>query len=140
MKKILVTGSAGLVGSALKLFEPFYPYEFIFADRNTCDLVDQESAYWLITNYQPDAVIHTAARVGGIGRNLASPYEQYTENIFMNTALIDACLKFGVKKLIAYSSVCVFDKYATKLYEDCLQQGEPYPAHKYYAYSKRMGS
>ena len=56
----------------------------------------------------------------------------------MNTHVIDAAYHHGVKKLIAYSSVCAFPQDLQVLSEEKLQDGPPYPAHGAYAYSKRM--
>jgi len=56
----------------------------------------------------------------------------------MNTFVIHYAHLYGVQKLLAFSSVCAFPAGATELHEDILHDGEPYPAHYSYAYSKRM--
>jgi len=138
-KKVLVTGAGGLVGSAVASISAQYPhYEFVFSGHKHHDLTNEESVKALFEETQPDYVIHTAARVGGIGRNLETPAQQYYSNILMNTFVIHYAHLYGAQKLLAFSSVCAFPAGATELHEDILHDGEPYPAHYSYAYSKRM--
>lgn len=138
-KKVLVTGAGGLVGSAIASISTQYPhYEFVFSGHKQHDLTNEESVKALFEETKPDYVIHTAARVGGIGRNLETPAQQYYSNILMNTFVIHYAHLYGVQKLLAFSSVCAFPAGATELHEDILHDGEPYPAHYSYAYSKRM--
>lgn len=138
MKKILVTGGDGLVGTALKSVSSQFDYEYVFANRNDADLTNREAVDNLFLHHKPDYVIHTAARVGGIGRNLNSPVKQFSDNILMNTNVLDMAFKHNVEKLIAFSSVCAFPASAEVLREDILQDGPPFPAHLTYAYAKRM--
>lgn len=138
---ILVTGANGLVGRALRLVSKHKCYEgirFIFVGREDCNLLNRDEVDALLDVTRPEAVIHTAARVGGIGMNLRTPSEQYYENIIMNTEIINSSYKFGVNKLISFSSVCAFPGGLDFLQEKDLHKGEPFPAHRSYAYAKRM--
>lgn len=138
-KKLLITGASGLVGNAFRRLEGDYPeFEFIFATRHRWNLLHQDEVEKMFLNTKPDYVIHTAGRVGGIGRNLNSPAQQFTDNTLMNTLVIDEAHKAGIKKLIAFSSVCAFPANASIITENNLHDGEPFPAHRSYAYSKRM--
>jgi GDP-L-fucose synthase len=139
IKKVLVTGAGGLVGSAIAAIGAEYPqYEFVFSGHKQHDLTKEEDVKALFEETQPDYVIHTAARVGGIGRNLETPGQQYYSNILMNTFVIHYAHLYNVKKLLAFSSVCAFPAGSPEIHEDILHDGEPYPAHYSYAYSKRM--
>lgn len=136
--KILVTGAGGLVGNGFKSIAHLYPkYDFIFISRKDCDLMDSSAVDKMFDKYLPDMVVHCGARVGGIGRNLNSPAEQFTHNILMNTFVVDSAYRHGVKKLISFSSVCVFPDGAV-LTEDNMHDGPPFHAHWSYAMSKRM--
>lgn len=138
-EKILITGADGLVGTALKNISNQYDkYEFLFVNRKIADLTKQDEVEKLFAEHKPNYVIHAAARVGGIGRNLNSPAKQFTDNILMNTHVIHSSYVHNVKKMIAFSSVCAFPKTLEVISEDKLQDGEPYDAHFSYAYSKRM--
>ena len=137
--KVLITGSQGLVGTSILSLKNLYPeYNFIGVNHNLFDLTKEEDVLNLFEKVEPDYVIHTAARVGGIGRNINSPGQQFHQNILMNTHVIHHAAIFGVKKLIAFSSVCAFPANSTKLCEDNLHEGPPYAAHGAYAHSKRM--
>jgi len=140
-KKVLITGINGLLGTAFKdhfLQKEYSEFSFVFADRSVCDLTDGKDVDYMFWSYRPEMVIHCAARVGGIGRNISSPAQQFTDNILMNTHVIDQARKHNVKKLIAFSSVCAFPGDAKILKEDNLHAGPPFPAHWSYAMAKRM--
>ena len=139
MGRILVTGANGLVGSAIRrLAAADERHTYCFTGHQDHDLTCEADVKRLFEETQPDYVIHTAARVGGIGRNLATPAQQYYCNILMNSFVIHYAHQYGVKKLLAFSSVCAFPAGAEMLSEDILHDGEPYAAHYSYAYSKRM--
>ena len=139
MKTILVTGGGGLVGSAIEAIRHQYPrYKFVFASHAQYDLTKESDVQAMFALFKPDFVIHAAARVGGIGRNLATPAQQYHSNILMNTHVIHYAQVYKVEKLLAFSSVCAFPAGTPEIHEDILHDGEPYPAHYSYAYSKRM--
>lgn len=138
-KKILITGGRGLVGSAIRDISDLYPeFEFVFTDRRFHDLTQETHIKSLFEAHHPDYVIHTAARVGGIGKNLNSPAQQYYDNILMNTYMIHYAHLYNVQKLIAFSSVCAFPADCEVLKEESLHDGKPFSAHSSYAYSKRM--
>ena len=136
MKKVLVTGGNGLVGSCFDILSD--KYEFLRLCRNDGDLTKEVNVSEIFTKYKPDYVIHAAAKVGGIGANLEFPAEQYYDNIMMNTLVIEYARRFGVKKLITFGSSCSIDENLKNYTENDLQSGIPHPFHKYYAYAKRM--
>jgi len=139
MKTVLVTGGKGLVGSAIKSLQDQYEdLNFVFTGHQEHDLTREQDVERLFQETKPDYVIHTAARVGGIGRNLSTPAQQYYANILMNAFVIHHAHLNNVEKLLAFSSVCAFPAGAPSIHEDILHDGEPYPAHYSYAYSKRM--
>lgn len=139
MKKILITGSDGLIGNGLRSISKIYPeFDFIFATRSQCNLIKQNEVSDLLQTCSPDYVIHAAASVGGINKNLTIPADQFYYNILMNTFVIDECFKHGVSKLLVFSSACAFPETLQVLSEEKLHDGPPYSAHGSYAYAKRM--
>lgn len=68
--KILVTGSSGLVGSAFKKIRNDYDYDFVFFSRKNCDLLQFDDSLEKIAQQKPDCVIHLAADVGGLYKNI----------------------------------------------------------------------
>lgn len=137
MKKILVTGKKGLLGSSIKRLSLNYNYEFIFVGKEDYNLMDISNIKQMFLDIKPDYLIHTAASVGGIGLNLKHPSSQFYNNIIMNTNVIHESLMSGVEKLINFSSICAFPADAVLLNERALHNGKPYPAHFGYAHAKR---
>lgn len=132
--QVLVTGSDGLVGTAIKTISP----DFIYVTRKDADLTKEDEVERLFKKYRPDAVVHAAAKVGGIGGNMSGHGEYFHQNILMNTHVIhNACLH-GVKKLLVFSSVCVFPDGIPFLREDFMHGGEPFTGNFAYAHAKRM--
>lgn len=136
--RVLVTGSNGLVGSAIKEDSESSNHEFLFASRDGADLTKQSDVECLFNTVKPDAVIHTAAKVGGIEANRTMQEEFFYDNILINANVIRECVKHGVKKLFAFSSVCVFPDDLAMLEEEKIHSGPVYAANFAYGYAKRM--
>ena len=131
MKKVLITGGYGMVGSAME--------SQIKLSRETCDLTNPKQTEKLFQIIKPDGVIHCAGKVGGIGGNSNYKGEYFYDNLMINTNVIEAARKAGVKNLVAFLSTCVFpDKVKYPLTVDQIQLGEPHESNYPYAYAKRM--
>ena len=130
MKK-LITGGEGLIGS-----------EFdggIKISRKDFDLTIESQVEKMFEVYRPDFVIHTAAKVGGVLANMNYKADFFLQNILMNTNVIHQSKNFGVKKLIAFLSTCVFpDNVEYPLTEEKIHLGPPHFSNNAYAYAKRM--
>lgn len=138
MTKILITGSNGLCGSAIKEEACFYDqYDYYFSDSKY-DLRNQNDVENLFNQDKFDIVIHTAAKVGGIGGNEAKHEEFFYDNILINTNIIRACCKYKIKKLFAFSSVCAFPDNLSLLEEDRMHDGPVFMSNFAYGYAKRM--
>ena len=68
--KILVTGGTGLVGRAIQNIKILYDHTFIFIGSTDCDLTNLSKTQDLFENVRPDYVIHLAAYVGGLFKNM----------------------------------------------------------------------
>jgi len=137
--KVLVTGSSGLVGSAIKNISPDYPYEFIFVSSKDADLTDYMQTYRLFDKHKPDYVIHLAACVGGPFKNMNYKVEMFEKNVLINFNVVKYSHKFKVKKLICCLSTCIFpDKTTYPINETMLHDGPPHSSNDAYAYAKRM--
>ena len=133
MSEILVTGGHGLIGSEFTNVEKFTRSEF--------DLTNPGDVSGLFRKYAPKYVIHTAAKVGGVLENSKFPADFYTENILINTNVIDFARWFGIKKLCCYGSTCIFpDDIDYPLTEEKIHLGPPHHTNFGYAYAKRMMS
>ena len=144
MKTVLVTGASGLVGSAIKkLNEQNYNLEhfdnFIYINSSTCDLKNYNETKKYFDSIKPYYIIHLAACVGGLYKNMNDKVKMFEDNILINTNVIKCAYQCGVKKLIACLSTCVFpDNLKNSLNEDSLHDGPPHPSNEGYAYAKRM--
>ena len=131
MEKVLITGGYGMVGSAME--------SQIKLSRETCDLTNPRQTKQLFKLIKPDGVIHCAGKVGGIGGNSNYKGEYFYDNLMINTNVIEASRKAGVKRLVAFLSTCVFpDNVSYPLTVDQVHQGEPHFSNYPYAYAKRM--
>lgn len=136
MTKILVTGSDGLVGHALRELEPSDCY---FATRADADLTNYDETLRLFTEVKPTHVVHLAAAVGGIGGNLIHSGEYFRSNILMNLNVLELSRIFEVEKVVSFMSTCVFpneSKYPLTV--DQIHNGPPHQSNFGYAYAKRM--
>ena len=133
MNKILVTGGTGLVGSR------FIGDDYIKVGSKDINLLNQNSIEEFLKGKDIDGIIHCAARVGGVKGNMTYPGEFTYENLKMNTGIIEEARKAGIRKMISFSSTCVFpDKVEYPLTSDKIHLGPPHSSNYGYAYAKRM--
>lgn len=140
MLKVLVTGGSGLVGTAVRSISHTYlKYNFRFVSSNDCNLCDETAVYNMINSYNPDAVIHLAASVGGLFKNLENKAPMFEDNIKINMNVLSACSRCDVDKVVSCLSTCVFpDNVSYPIEESMLHNGPPHPSNEGYAYAKRM--
>lgn len=146
---ILVTGGSGLVGSAIKhVIETEPPNsrfgkrdgeEWIFARSTEGDLKDPEATKKLFAKYKPTHVIHLAALVGGLFKNMKYKLTFLRDNTLINDNILQTSYETKVVKLISCLSTCVFpDKVEYPLDEDKIHLGPPHESNFGYAHAKRM--
>ena len=69
-----------------------------------CDLTDYNETITLFHAIKPDIIIHLAACVGGLFKNMSQKVKMFEDNLLINTHVIKAAQICGVKDLIA----CLF--------------------------------
>jgi GDP-L-fucose synthase len=132
----LVTGSSGLVGSAL---QKIASGDYYFASRQDADLTNFDQTMELFKRIKPDKVIHLAALVGGIGGNLMHSGDYFRNNLLINANVLESARISGVDRLISFMSTCVFPNEGPyPLKSTDLHNGQPHPSNFGYAYAKRM--
>ena len=108
-KNILLFGSNGLVGSSVKkLFETDENVNLIAATRNDADLFDFESTKNIIKNNNPEIIINSAAKVGGIYANNKYRTDFLLNNLKININILEACIGFPDIKIINLGSSCIY--------------------------------
>lgn len=140
LEKVLITGGYGMVGNAIQQIHSNYPkYEFIYISSSKYDLSSFESSKMMFKKYKPDYVIHLAACVGGLFKNMNNKVDMLEKNLMINYNIVKCSHDYKVKKLISCLSTCIFpDKTTYPINESMLHSGPPHTSNDAYAYAKRM--
>lgn len=135
--KVLVTGGSGLVGKNLR--EICGDENFIYLSSKDCNLISFEETERVFKFHKPDAVIHLAAKVGGLYMNMENNIQMLEDNLLINVNVVKVCRTMRIKKFIGCLSTCIFpDKVKYPITEDQLRNGPPHTSNEGYAYGKRM--
>jgi GDP-L-fucose synthase len=139
--KIYVAGHRGLVGSAIvRAIEADGKHFWIGQSRAELDLLDRKAVFNYLANEKPDAVIIAAAKVGGIHANDTYPVEFLSENLQIESNLMDAAHAAGIPRLLFLGSSCVYPKLAQQpIKEEYLLTGELEKTNEAYALAKISG-
>jgi GDP-L-fucose synthase len=136
--RVLVTGASGVVGRAVAEDLAENDWEVIPVSTAQVDLQDDKATLALFEEIQPEYVIHLAARVHGLMGNLAHPGEVFLENVRLNTNVIEAARRVGVKRFVAMGSVAMYsDGLPLPVKESDMWLGEPHHSEAAYAQAKR---
>jgi len=141
MKKLLILGAGGMVGSALSREAKKRGYTDILTPRsNELDLTNQADTHAYLAEHQPDEVIVAAAKVGGIHANSTYPAEFIYINLMIAANAIHGSYKAGVNRLLFLGSSCIYPKLAPQpMPEDCLLTSALEPTNEAYAIAKIAG-
>jgi GDP-L-fucose synthase len=147
--KILVTGGNGMVGNCIKDYIVSLnlddKYEFVFSNRSlnnkySLDLTDRIQVLDFFEKHKFSYIIHLAADVGGLYKNMNNNTTIFTNNIRMNENVLEACIKYNVNRGIFILSSCIFPFNPSKfpMDETLIHESPPHYSNEGYAYSKRM--
>lgn len=105
---------------------------------STWDLRNQmQTEYW-VGHIKPDAIIHAAGSVGGIGANQENPGKFMYENLIMGANLIHQAHKNRIPKFILLGTVCAYPKYTpVPFVEEALWDGYPEETNAPYGIAKK---
>lgn len=138
-KRIVVTGGAGFLGTALISNLEARGATDIFIPRAAdYDLTDPVAVSRLYEDARPDLVIHLAARVGGIGANMKAPADLYITNLLMGTYIIEESRRRDVPKTVLLGTICAYPKFTPVPFkEDDLWSGYPEETNAPYGVAKK---
>lgn len=140
-KRILVTGATGFMGHHIvpALKQHFSNAELICVGRSYADLLEPGAADRLLAEVKPDAVVHLAAKSGGIIDNKARPADYFYQNLVMNTHTFEAAFRHGVSKFLTLMGGCSYPHDATSpIDEEQMWNGFPQIESAGYSVAKKM--
>lgn len=139
--KVFVAGHRGLVGAAIvRALKKDGYHNLVLKTHKELDLTRQADVEEFFHTEKPDYVILAAAKVGGIHANSTYPAEFIGVNLQIQTNVIDAAYKSGVKKLLFLGSSCIYPKFAQiPIVEESLLTGALEPTNEWYAVAKIAG-
>ena len=141
MKKLLILGAGGMVGSALVRAAKKRGYSDILTPSSKeLDLCNQADTHAYLADCQPDEVIVAAAKVGGIHANSTYPADFIYKNLMIAANAIEASYQAGVSRLLFLGSSCIYPKLAPQpMPESCLLTSDLEPTNEAYAVAKIAG-
>lgn len=139
--RIFVAGHRGLAGSALVRALAAHGYQnLLLRTRSDLDLREAAATTDFFLAERPQYVFLAAARVGGIAANDARPADFLRDNLQIQTNVITAAHRAGVRKLLFLASSCVYPRLAPQpMREDDLLTGKLEPTNEAYAIAKIAG-
>jgi GDP-L-fucose synthase len=139
--KIYVAGHRGLVGSAIvRANEAEGKHPWIGLTRTELDLLERKSVFEFLAQEKPDAVVIAAGKVGGIHANDTYPVQFLTENLQIESNLMDGAHEAQIERLLFLGSSCVYPKMAQQpIKEEYILTGELEKTNEAYALAKISG-
>jgi GDP-L-fucose synthase len=138
-RRVTVTGGRGFLGSRLvPMLEELGPAKVSTFASKDYNLTRQDDVARMYNDFQPQIVIHLAARVGGIGANQDNPGRYFYENAIMGIELIEQGRRHGIEKFVQVGTVCSYPKFTPVPFsEDQLWEGYPEETNAPYGIAKK---
>jgi GDP-L-fucose synthase len=137
--RVVVTGGTGFLGAHVAKQLRGDGADVVALGQTDYDLRVREQIAAMLGDLQPDAVLHLAAVVGGIGANQAEPGRFFYENALMGIELLEACRVAQVPKVVVAGTVCAYPvRPAVPFRESDLWSGYPEETNAPYGLAKRM--
>lgn len=141
IKKVLVLGSEGLVGSAIRRSKSLNrKYDIHYSNRNEADLTIYKEVQSLFSTVNPDITINCAGKVGGIVANSTERYEFLSQNIKINLNIFETVKNLNKMLLLNLGSSAIYPKNSQiPIIEEALMTGELEQSNSPYSLSKIVG-
>lgn len=137
---IVVAGGTGLAGSAIVRAYQAAGHEVLPVSRKVVDLLDRDATFNFIKDVKPSLIVDAAAKVGGIGANNSFPVEFLSDNVRIQSNLMEAAHAADVEKFIFLGSSCIYPRdCAQPIKEEYLLTGPLEETNSAYAVAKIAG-
>lgn len=136
-----VAGHRGLVGSAIvrKLESEGFTH-VVGRSSDELDLKRRDDVFEYMAEIKPRYLVLAAAKVGGILANSTYPVDFLSDNLRIQSNVLDAALAHGVERVAFLGSSCIYPKFAEQpIREDSLLTGHLEPTNDAYAIAKIAG-
>jgi len=136
-----VAGHRGLVGSAIwRKLEAGGFTNLIGRTSSELDLRNRDAVFAFLEEVRPRYLVLAAAKVGGIMANITYPVDFLSENLQVQTSVLDAALAVGVERVLFLGSSCIYPAHAPQpIKEEYLLTGHLEPTNDAYAIAKIAG-
>lgn len=136
-----VAGHRGLVGSAIwRNLESQGFSQLVGKSSAELDLKNRDDVFAYMRETKPKYLVLAAAKVGGILANSTYPVDFLSDNIRIQTNVLDAALETDVERVLFLGSSCIYPKFAEQpIREDSLLTGHLEPTNDAYAIAKIAG-
>lgn len=137
-KHVLVTGGSGFLGGAvIRTLQEHGAGRLSAPNSADFDLRRADAVDAMFDELAPDLVVHLAAKVGGIGANMARPGDLYIDNLLMGTYVIDTARRSETPKTVVVGTICSYPKITPVPFsEDSLWHGYPEETNAPYGVAK----
>lgn len=137
--RVYVTGGSGFLGQHLIKELTKRAYDVVATTSKDYDLRETARIKATLDKFNPDTIIHLAARVGGIGANMQYPATFFYDNAVMGLHLIEQSRIYGIKKFVQIGTVCSYPKFASVPFkEEDIWNGYPEETNAPYGLAKKM--
>lgn len=145
--RFFVAGAGGMAGGAIVralkaggFGNSSHGGALLTPGRKDLDLLDDTTVKDWMSREQPDIVVLAAATVGGIEANRSRPADFLLQNLRIETQVIEAAWRCGVRRLLFLGSSCIYPKFAAQpIREEALLTGALEPTNEWYAIAKIAG-
>jgi len=139
--RVFVAGHRGMAGSAIcRALQRGGYSQILTASRTELDLLDVKAVEQWFVDQKPSVVVLAAAKVGGIHANDTYPADFLLENLKIQTHVIEAAWRSGVRRLLFLGSSCIYPKFAEQpIREESLLTSSLEPTNEWYAIAKITG-
>ncbi len=134
----LITGQNGLIGSSfVRLFKK-KKLSFLSISREDLDLLDYKKTIDFLNEYKFETIINCAALVGGIKANSSRQYDFLSENMRIQSNIMDASIRSNIKNIVFLNSNCSYPSNSIQPFiESEYFKGDPHQSNLGYALAKR---